>query len=291
VLANYFSPAGAEAYFHRGLNRTSYSPAEARRFADALLDEVLGVYRAPEMAYLDHAHYLEAAFAIPENRRRADRLQATAVSDLGLLWGTVLALGGFTYGESFVGRNVGLKSSFSGGKWTSRFLSMDHDNLHLPDDEEEVFWPQGAMRTAGMDECFICGNPGRPKQVGRSAIFFLEQIYHVPETERSRSRDYLHEAMKMAYWRTRQTLEGDPIVRRLFSKSYLRHLRDWHIVVVDYLNSVQVEAQFAGWKIRTRAYLAKRNYLDEVIDNYCTALEKHGDFVRRYHFLYLPPQT
>ena len=291
VLAKYFSPTGAEAYFQRGLNRASYSLAEAQRFADALLDEVLGIYLAPKVAYLDHAQYLQAAFALPQNRRRADRLHATAVSDLGLFWGTILALGGFTYGESFVGRNVGLKSSFTGGEWTSRLLSMDHDNLHLPDDEEEVFWPQGALRTAGMDECFIRGNPGRPKQVGRSAIFFLEQIYHVAETERARSRDYLCEAMRIAYRRTRQTLERDPKVRRLFSKSYLRHLRDWHVVVADYLNSAQDTDRFAAWKIRTRAYLAKRDYLDEVIDNYCMALEKHGDFVRRYHFLYRPPQA
>lgn len=291
TLAKYFSPAGAEIYFERGLKRASYTPTEARRFADALLDEVLGVYLAPEVAYEDHAQYLAAAFTIPENRRRADRLHAAAISDLGLLWGTLLALGGFSYGESFVGRNVGLKSVFAGGEWTSRLISMDHDNLHLPDEDDEVFWAQGALRTAGLDECFIRGNPGRPKQIPRSAFFFLEQIYHVAETERARDHDRLNEAMALAYRRTSQALARDPKVRRLFSKSYLMQLRDWNAVVTDYLGAGEDASQLAAWKTRTRAFLTGRKYPAEVVENYCTALEKHGDFVRRYSFLYRPPPS
>lgn len=288
TLAKYFSPAGAEIYFQRGLKRERYSRDEARRFADALLDEVLGIYQAPAIAYADHAQYLEAAFAVPENRQRADRLHAGAVSDLGLLWGTVLALGGFTYGESFVGRNVGLKSTFVGGEWTSRLLSMDHDNLFVPEEDDEVFWPQGALRTAVLDECFIRGNPGRPKQIARSDLFFLAQIYHVTDAERARGYDYLNEAMRIASWRTRQALERDPKVRRLFSKSYLRHLRDWNVIVADYLGACDDDAQLAEWKARTQNYLSRRKYDEEVTKNYLTALEKHGDVVKRYAFLYLP---
>jgi hypothetical protein len=186
---------------------------------------------------------------------------------------------------------MGLKSSFAGGEWTSQLLSMDHDNLHIPDDEEEVFWAQGALRTAVLDESFIRGNPGRPKQIPRSALFFLEQIYQVRETERARNHDRLNEAMAIAYRRTSQALEGDPNVRRLFSKSYLTHLRDWNVVVTDYLATVPEgdAAEFKAWKHRTQAYLTERKY-GKVVENYCRALEKHGDFVRRYSFLYLPPQ-
>jgi hypothetical protein len=287
TLAKYFSPAGAEIYFREGLKRASHTHADARRFTDALLDEVLGVYLAPEVAYEDHAQYLDEAFAIPENRRRADRLHAAAVSDLGLLWGTILALGGFSFGESFVGRNVGLKSVFAGGEWTCRLISMDHDNLHLPDLDDEVFWPQGALRTAVLDECFIRGNPGRPNQIPGSALFFLEQIYHVAETERGRSHDRLEEAMAIAYRRTRQALERNPKARRLFSKPYLRHLRDWNAVVADYLRAGDGVTQLAAWKTRTQVYLTARRYISEVVENYCKALEKHGDFVRRYSFLFL----
>jgi hypothetical protein len=292
TLVRYFSPAGAETYFQHGLKRDSYTIEEAWRFADALLEEVLGVYVAPDATYVDHAQYLAAAFAIPENRRQADGMHAQAVSDLGQLWGTVLALGGFSYGESFVGRNMGLKSSFAEGKWTSRLLSMDHDNLHVPDDEEEVFWAQGALRNAVQDECYIRGTPGRPQQLPRCALHYLQQIYHLEsDNTPAESRRCLESAMGTAYRQTLRTLEQEPRMRGLFSSSYLRHLRDWHIVVADYLTTVHKDdaAGFKAWKNRTRVYLTERKY-GEVVENYCRALEKHSDFVRRYSFLYLPLQ-
>jgi hypothetical protein len=293
TLAQYFAPSGAETYFKHGLKRESHTIEEARRFADALLEEVLGVHVASQATYMDHAQYLAAAFAVPENRRQADAMHAQAVSDLGQLWGTVLALGGFTYGESFVGRNLGLKSSFAGGAWTSRLLAMDHDNLHIPDDEEEVFWAQGALRTAVMDENFIRGNPGRPKQVPRCALHYLQQIYHLESHDApAESRRCLEFAMGAAYRETCRALEEEPQMWQLFSGSYRRHLRDWHVVVADYLTNVHEAkaAEFKAWKNRTQAYLTERNY-DKIVENYCTALEKHGDFVRRYSFLYLPPQS
>lgn len=292
TLAGYFSPAGAETYFQDRLKRESHTIEEARRFADALLEEVLGVYAAPEATYVDHAQYLAGAFALPENRRQADSMHAQAVSDLGQLWGTLLAVGGFSYGESFVGRNMGLKSSFARGEWTSRLLSMDHDNLHIPDDEEEVFWAQGALRTAVQDECYIRGNPGRPKQVPRCALHYLQRIYHLEsDAAPAESRRRLESAMSTAYRQTRRALESDPRMRQLFSTSYLRHLRDWQVIVADYLTTVREAdaGEFKAWKQRTQAYLTRRNY-GEVAENYCRALEKHGDFVRRYSFLYLPPQ-
>jgi hypothetical protein len=292
TLAEYFSPAGAETYFKRGLKRESHTIAEARRFADALLDEVLGVYAAPDETYLDHAQYLVAAFAVPVNRRQADRRHAEAVSDLGRLWGTLLALGGFSYGESFVGRNLGLKSSFTGGEWTSRLVSMDHDNLSIPDDDEEVFWAHGALRTAELDESVIRGTPGRPQQLSRCALHYLQQIYHLEGNDSpAESRRCLESAMGTAYRQTRWALEHEPSLRRLFSRSYLRHLRAWHVVVADYLTTVHNAGAtgFKAWKDRTQAYLTGRKHT-EVVENYCKALKEHGGFVRRYSFLYLPPQ-
>jgi hypothetical protein len=292
TLADYFSPAGAETYFHRGLKRESYSLKEARRFAEALLDEVLGVYAAPNARYLDHGQYLAAAFAIPENRRQADALHAQAVSDLGQLWGTLLALGGFSYGESFVGRNMGLKSSFVGGEWTSRLLSMDHDNLNISNDEEEVFWAHGALGAAELDESVIRGTPGRPQQLTRCALHYLERIYHLEcDGAPAESRRRLEFAMGAAYRQTRSALEHKSEMRGLFSRSYLRHLRDWHVIVADYLTTVRKDnaAEFEAWKNRTRAYLTGRKQ-GAVVENYCKALEEHGDFVRRHSFLYLPPQ-
>jgi hypothetical protein len=94
--------------------------------------------------------------------------------------------------------------------------------------------------------------------------------------------------MGIAYRQTRRALEHEPRMGGLFSGSYLRHLRDWHIVVADYLTTVHKDdaAGFKAWTNRTRVYLTERKY-GEVVGNYCNALEEHGDFVRRYAFLYL----
>ena len=286
-LATFLSPAGPDAYFKKGLKRKSYTRRDAQLFADALLDEVLGVYIAPDVIYEDHAQYLRAAFAIPENRIRADRFHASTITDLGMLWGTLLALGGYTYGESFVGRNVGLKSSFTAGEWTVKLFSMDHDNLHIVDDEEEFFWPHPAFRASVLDECFICANPGRPKQIDGSSVWYIEEIYHVDPQNRAKSKSSLHQGMEKGYKQTRWGMDNDPRVQRLFSKSYIRHLHDWDVIVADYLTICGDCRKIADWKKRAEDYLVRRNYKKDVIANYLDAVAKHDDVIDRYSFLFL----
>ena len=64
------------------------------------LDEVLGVYVTPAAGYKNHAQYLGAAFAAKENRVRANQFHALATGELGSYWGTLLALGAYSLGES-----------------------------------------------------------------------------------------------------------------------------------------------------------------------------------------------
>jgi hypothetical protein len=288
MLANYLSPAGADAYFIRGLKRTSYTRREAQQFADALLDEVLGIYRAPTAVYKNHAQYIRAAYQIPENRNRAHRFHASAVADLGTYWGTLLALGAYSHGESFVGRNLGLKSSFEAGEWTVKLLFMDHDNLRIPDRGEESFWPHGAYRASVVDECYICANPDRPLQIDGSSIWYLQEIYQADAQTRAESKKNLHRAMERAYKQTRRGMDSDPKVQRFFSKSYIRHMHDWDVIVADYLTICADSGKIADWKNRTRTYLSTKKYKKAVIDNYLMGVEKHYDVVTRYSFLYLP---
>jgi hypothetical protein len=290
TLATYLSPAGPDGYFIKGLKRTSYTRREARQFADSLLDEVLGKYSAPNIAYKDHSQYLRAAFAIPANRIRADRFHASTIADLGMLWGTILAVGAYSFGESFVGRNLGLKSSFNAGEWTVRLFAMDHDNLRIPDEDEESFWPHPAFRASVVDESFLCANPGRPKQIEGSSLWCLEEIYHVDAQNRLKSKDYLYRGMEKGYKQTRRGMDNDPSVQRFFSKSYIRHMHDWDVIVSDYLTICGDPGKVADWKNRTEAYLSSRNYSEEVIANYLKGVEKHDDVVKRYSFLYLPSE-
>lgn len=286
TLAAYLSPAGPDAYFIEGLKRASYTRHEAKQFTDSLLDEILGIYIAPNVAYEEHSRYLRAAFAIPANRIRADRFHASTIGDLGMLWGTILAMGAYSFGESFVGRNLGLKSSFNGGEWTVKLFAMDHDNLRIPDEEEESFWPHPAFRASVVDESFLCANPGRPKQIEGSSLWCLEEIYRVDAPTRARSKDYLHRAMEKGYKQTRHGMDHNPSVQRLFSKSYIRHMHDWDAIVSAYLKICGHPAEVLDWKNRTKAYLLSRNYSEEVIANYLKGIEKHDDVVKRYSFLY-----
>ena len=289
-LATYLSPAGADEYFIRGLKRASYTKQEAQQFADTLLDEVLGVYIAPT-AYENYAQYVRAAFAIRENSKRADRFHALTTAELGRYWGTVLALGAYSLGESFVGRNLGLKSSFEAGEWTVRLLFMDHDNLRIPDDGEEAFWPYSAFRASVVDEGYICANPDRPLQIDGSSLWYLEEIYHVNPETRLKSKEYLHQAMENAYKQTRRGMDTNRRVRRFFSKSYIRHMHDWDVVVADYLTNCGDPMKINAWKHRPEAYLSRRHYKKEIIDDYLLAIAKHYDVFTRYSFLYLPVQA
>ena len=289
-LASYLSPAGADEYFIRGLKRASYTKQEAQHFADALLDEVLGIYTAPT-TYKNHAQYLRAAFVIPENRNRADRFHALTTAELGRHWGTILALGAYSYGESFVGRNLGLKSSFEAGEWTVRLLFMDHDNLRIPDDGETSFWPYSALRASVVDEGYICANPDRPLQIDGSSLWYLEQIYYVNAETRLKSKEYLHRAMENAYKQTRHGMDTSRSVQRFFSKSYIRHMHDWDVVVADYLTNCGDPIKINTWKHRPEAYLSRRHYKKEIIDDYLLAIAKHYDVFTRYSFLYLPAQA
>jgi hypothetical protein len=291
MLANYLSPTGADAYFLRGLKRNSYSKYEAKLFVDSLLDELLGTYIPPKSGYRTHTQYISAAFQIAENRIRADRFHALAVTELGTFWGTLLAIGAYSFGESFVGRNLGLKSSFEAGDWTVKLLFMDHDNLRLPERGEQSFWPHAAYRASVVDECYICANPDRPLQVDGSSLWYLQQIYQVDTPTRSQSKVYLHRAMERAYKQTRASMDNNPKVQRFFSKSYIRHMHDWDIITADYLTSCRNANDFTSWKNRATTYLMTNKYKKEVIDNYIMGVEKHYDVLTRYSFLYLPCQA
>ena len=61
------------------------------------------------------------------------------------MWGTLLGLRGYSFGESFVARNVGLRTIWSQGEWSVRLVFQDHDNLVLPEKSQAEFWPMTAL--------------------------------------------------------------------------------------------------------------------------------------------------
>ena len=151
LVAKYLSADGPDEYFRRGL-QIEYQALDAKRLADDVLDEVLGVYDPPDVKYQDHDQYVAAALAVPRNRARANAVYLSLLKQIGTMWGTLLGLRGYSFGESFVARNVGVRTIWSQGKWRVRLVFQDHDNLVLPDESQAEFWPMTALPPHVLDD-------------------------------------------------------------------------------------------------------------------------------------------
>jgi hypothetical protein len=66
-----------------------------------------------------------------------------------------LALGGYTNGESFVARNVGLKSFWHDGQWQVEIVFMDHDDMYIVGNKYFYFHPNWSLTGMAEDEIYI----------------------------------------------------------------------------------------------------------------------------------------
>jgi hypothetical protein len=250
-----------------------------RQAADGILEEVLGAYAPPPVIYRGHWAYVRAAFTVPANRAAADRAFRDAIRDLGTFWGTLLAVRGFSHGESFVGRNLGLMSAWTGGRRRVALVSMDHDGLRVDGRRNESFHPLDALPGMMGDERFIFGLDGRPGSVG-----FLQSLYHVPEEDGARGQAALRRAMRRAYRRTHTAMREVPELAEHFSPSFLERIGDWDAVARARLRALK--AGTGSWRTRAETFLNRRGYGAELVEEHLEAAEKYSDFLARQAFLY-----
>jgi hypothetical protein len=282
LVAKYLSADGPDEYFRRGLQR-EYQALDAKRLADDVLDEVLGVYDPPDVKYQDHDHYVAAALAVPRNRARANAVYVSLLRQIGRMWGTLLALRGYSFGESFVARNVGVRTVWSHGEWCVRLIFQDHDNLVLPDGNQDVYWPVTALPPTTLDDHYINGRDGWDSlEIEWNC---LRRIYRVNDALLETGRRQLRSAIKHAYIKTQREMQSDPRVTSWFDKQFIEHLRDWDAVARIYL-ARNGSSNANDWKTRVQYFLQKRGYSDNLIADHCRALEVHGSFVEHYSFLY-----
>ena len=150
-LASYLSNDGAQRYFEEGL-KAGYSTDDMRRFADSILEEVLGVYQPPDVRSRSYQRYLAAAFTVPENRAQADSVYLSLLEEIGTVWGTLMGVKGYSKGESFVARNVGLRSVWDDGQWRVKIIFMDHDSVVIPYVHDRDFYAPDAVYCNALDE-------------------------------------------------------------------------------------------------------------------------------------------
>lgn len=284
-INEYLSPDGAAKYFAEGLRR-EHTNHDAKRLADTVLEEILGVFRPPAVRYRSHRQYVRDAFLVRENRERADRNYLSAMRQIGDFWGTLLALRGHSWGESFVGRNVGLKSFWEKGQWRVKLIFMDHDNLHLVDGTTKYFRPLGAFPAFYTDERFIVGRTMQGK-ASRSEMFYLVEIYRVGRELRKEGKTLFNQAMGVAYRKTLAAVSKNGEVRRHFDQRFVKRLRDWDEVVKSYLGSKRNGSSGDDWKKERSRALRRKGYDDALIESYFEAVEQYAGFIDRYEFLYV----
>lgn len=283
-LAAYLSDDGAQVYFARGLE-VKYSSHDARTLADEVLDEVLGIYTPPAVRYRSYRQYLEAAFNVAENRARADRNFEYAMQQIGKFWGTLLAVRASTNGESFVHRNVGLRSVWKDGQWQLKVIFMDHDNLNLASSSVKNFQSLGAHSSTALDELYIWGIYDGVRHV-TGAVDCLETIYRPGPATLQQGRDALRLAMAEAYLKTHRELTNNAKLGQFFHPLFVERIRDWDTIVSSYLEIKDDPSRLAAWKDEMMERFMQRGYKKNLILEHLIAAERYSLFLERYSFLY-----
>src|SRR4029077_6060979 len=187
---------------------------------------------------------------------------------------------GYSVGESFVARNVGLRGVWRGGRREVEIVFMDHDNLHVSGRTADDFHP--VETTWGMltDERFILGSWSAPTSV-RGEAEYLDAIYRAGRPLVRQGRAALLAALDDACRRTRREL-GRPALRELFRAEFVHRVRDWDALVARFLRRAPTEgAAAASLRRWVKGFLAPRGHEAYFVDECAEALAVHADFFRR----------
>jgi hypothetical protein len=230
LLSAYLSDEGPDLYFRRGLG-VEPSEAEVRRFQRTLLDEALGGLPAAETEPRDGESFVDALLAVPENRRRADATYLDLTVQIGQFWGTAFGLKFYSHGESFVGRNVGLRSVWEAGRWRVRIVFMDHDVLTV---DLDAFRPRKVVAACWHDALFVFGRLAGQR---KGELDHLASIYRIDPALAGRGRDSLIRAAAVAFRAARRAMAQDPSVRSYFDPLVLRRTLDWDHAAAVYLRA------------------------------------------------------
>jgi hypothetical protein len=281
TVAAWLGSGGADAYFGGAHGRPPALP-EACRFADTILMDILDSYRPPA-ATGGYAAYVAAAFA--QNRAAADRAFLEALGSLGRLWGTLLGLRGYTEGESFVPRNVGLRTVWAGGKWVVRIIFMDHELTNVIGKRMRHFHPETVLSGMHKDWVHIVG--GRLGGVPRSGtVAALVAIYRADAALAARGRARMIEELRRAYRVTLARMRDDAQVRARFRESFLSALPAWDAVLGLYGASRIGARERARWKGAMRRIMTAHGLDESLIGEYRRAIHRHRRMLQAAPYLF-----
>ncbi len=277
-LALYLSDKGPQRYFG---SETSYSRDDARRFANTLLQEILGYYTPPNIAYETQQQYVAAALGTRANRSRADAIYLSHLKEIGIMWGTLIGVRAYTRGESFVARNVGLRSVWENGEWKVKMIFMDHDAMGILEPNCGDFCPEETFFGMQLDETYLWGRVSILGTVGH-----LRRLYDVSDDVYQRGRELGRIEAKKAYEKTQQKLLTDPALRSLFHKTFIERLEQWDELVRAFLHARVNGGANDGWKAQQKKNLDKKT--QSWFDTHIKAMETYAPFLERQSFLFSP---
>jgi hypothetical protein len=279
-LAAYLADDGPDLYFRQGLG-IEPSTEDSRRLDETLLDELLGKVTPVDVAYLRQGQFIDAVFAEPANRRRADEVFLDLNTEAGRFWGTLMALKGYTNGESLVGRNVGLKSVWENGAWRVRIIFLDHDQLSVPTGR---FSALDVLRGWKRDAAHILGDPGQ----GRKCVTdWLAVIYRVDAAMAQRGRSALLCAAVDAACLTRDRLANDPQLRVFFKPDCLKDALDWEAAVIAYLHTRRLGGNAESAVTAGRERMEAQGCSEDFIGCSLDSLHQFTDFLEQHAALLL----
>lgn len=273
-LSQYLSPLGPKHYFGDGLG-VEWTCEDARLFADDLLEEVLGTFVQPDVRYRTHEQYLKAAFSIPANRASADANYMFCMEQIGRLWGTMLAIGAHSTGESFVPRNVGLKAVWQNGGWKVEIIFMDHDCLESPGPRQLEYHAEDVIAGTIHDETHIFGH-ALPHRTNIGAVTCLQDIYRITKSVADEGMRQLRDAMLRSFVKARARVTGG-----LLPSAYFAQLLAFEEVVRMSMDPSLAE----DWIGPALSALTGKGYTWKQSREYQETAKKHARFFREYAFL------
>ncbi|HVQ40456.1 MAG TPA: hypothetical protein VMS31_23140, partial [Pyrinomonadaceae bacterium] len=200
-------------------------------------------------------------------------------------WGTALAVRAYSRGESFVARNVGLKSFWNQGRWDVKIIFMDHDALVIPNPPNGLFFAHGDIPNMRMDERFIWGRSS-PERFAASEVGCLQSIYRVSQGLDEKGQALADAELRAAYGKTQREFSTNPELQRLFYKARLEHFRDWDVLVGGYLIMNGDKAAAGKWKRKMKRMLAAKGYRKDMFDAYVKTIEDNKEFLTGLAFLF-----
>lgn len=283
-LAVYLSDKGPTEYFKRR-RRAACANGDAQRLADELLEEVMGIYEPPDVKYESHEQYVDAAFGVAENRRRGNQVYLSLVEQIAKFWGTFLAIGGFSRGESFIGRNVGLRSVWVDGQWKVKLNFMDHDAVVIPWPGDGQFYAKGALPNISIDERYIWGRYNA-RRFATSEMGYLQSIYRINHEIDAEGQQRAKVVLKEAYKKTQHELLTNPRLKQFFSAVFIDRLLVWDTLVAGYLQMNGDKSANARVTKELKEMLAAKGYQNGAYESYMGTIKQYCAFLERYSYLF-----